>query len=96
MERKTRKERMGLVCSTSMNKSIVVAVERRVKHPRYGKFVKATSSPHEIIPNPSSQAGGLPEGLNRYLSESIHLWTFFVSGCCGPCFLRWISFALSR
>ena len=43
MERKTRKERMGLVCSTSMNKSIVVAVERRVKHPRYGKFVKATS-----------------------------------------------------
>ena len=43
MERKTRKERTGLVCSTSMNKSIVVAVERRVKHPRYGKFVKATS-----------------------------------------------------
>ena len=43
MERKTRKERTGLVCSNSMNKSIVVAVERRVKHPRYGKFVKATS-----------------------------------------------------
>ncbi len=43
MERKIRKERTGLVCSNSMNKSIVVAVERRVKHPRYGKFVKATS-----------------------------------------------------
>ena len=43
MERKIRKERTGLVYSNSMNKSIVVAVERRVKHPRYGKFVKATS-----------------------------------------------------
>ena len=42
-DRKLRKERIGLVSSTSMDKSIVVAVERRVKHPRYGKFVKTTS-----------------------------------------------------
>ena len=41
--RKLRKERIGLVSSTSMDKSIVVAVERRVKHPVYGKFVKTTS-----------------------------------------------------
>tara|TARA_B100001142_G_C14278843_1_gene634039 strand:- start:659 stop:916 length:258 start_codon:yes stop_codon:yes gene_type:complete len=42
-ERKIRKERIGLVSSNSMDKSIVVSVERRVKHPVYGKFVKTTS-----------------------------------------------------
>ena len=43
-QRKLRKERVGLVSSVSMDKSIVVSVERRVKHPRYEKFVKKTSS----------------------------------------------------
>lgn len=43
MERKLRKTRIGLVVSDKMNKSIVVAVERKVKHPMYGKFVKTTS-----------------------------------------------------
>ena len=42
-DRKLRKERIGLVSSNAMNKSIVVSVERRVKHPVYGKFVKMTS-----------------------------------------------------
>ncbi|MBN2173122.1 MAG: 30S ribosomal protein S17 [Bacteroidales bacterium] len=41
--RKLRKERTGLVVSDKMDKSIVVVVERRVKHPIYGKFVKKTS-----------------------------------------------------
>ena len=41
--RKLRKERVGLVSSNRMDKSIVVAVERRVKHAVYGKFVKMTS-----------------------------------------------------
>ena len=43
-QRKLRKERVGLVSSASMDKSIVVSVERRVKHPIYEKFVKKTSS----------------------------------------------------
>ncbi len=43
LERKERKERIGLVSSTSMDKSIVVTVERRVQHPMYGKFVKKSS-----------------------------------------------------
>ena len=43
IDRKIRKERIGLVRSISMDKSIVVSVERRVKHARYGKFVKTTS-----------------------------------------------------
>ncbi len=40
MERNLRKERVGVVSSNKMEKSIVVVVERKVKHPKYGKFVK--------------------------------------------------------
>ena len=40
LDRNERKERIGLVVSNKMNKSITVLVERRVKHPIYGKFVK--------------------------------------------------------
>jgi small subunit ribosomal protein S17 len=43
IERKERKEKIGLVSSNSMDKSIVVTVERRVQHPMYGKFVKKSS-----------------------------------------------------
>jgi small subunit ribosomal protein S17 len=42
-KRSLRKERTGVVVSTKMNKSIVVAVERKVKHAKYGKFIKLTS-----------------------------------------------------
>ncbi len=41
-KRNLRKERIGLVVSNKMDKSIVVSIERRVKHPIYGKFVKKT------------------------------------------------------
>ncbi len=43
MERNLRKERIGIVVSTKMDKTIVVAVERKEKHPLYGKFVKKTT-----------------------------------------------------
>ena len=41
--RNLRKERTGLVTSNKMDKSIVVVVERKVKHQIYGKFVKKTT-----------------------------------------------------
>ncbi len=41
--RNLRKERIGIVTSSKMEKSIVVMVERRVKHPKYGKFIKKSS-----------------------------------------------------
>jgi len=41
--RNLRKERIGVVTSNSMNKSIVVSVELKMKHPKYGKFVKTTA-----------------------------------------------------
>jgi small subunit ribosomal protein S17 len=44
METRTRrKERIGVVTSNKMEKSIVIKVLRRVKHPKYGKFVKKSS-----------------------------------------------------
>jgi small subunit ribosomal protein S17 len=42
MERNLRKERIGVVVSNKMDKSIVVAVKRKVKHPIYGKFINKT------------------------------------------------------
>lgn len=41
--RNLRKERVGVVVSNKMDKSIVVAVKRKVKHPMYGKFVNRTT-----------------------------------------------------
>ena len=46
--RKLRKEKSGIVVSNKMEKSIIVEVERKVKHPKYGKFVKKTSA----LPDP--------------------------------------------
>jgi small subunit ribosomal protein S17 len=42
VERNLRKERVGLVTSDKMDKTITVSIERKVKHPIYGKFVKTT------------------------------------------------------
>jgi small subunit ribosomal protein S17 len=43
MERNLRKVRIGKVLSNKMEKSITIAVERKVKHPLYGKFMKKTT-----------------------------------------------------
>jgi small subunit ribosomal protein S17 len=42
-QRKLRRERIGIVVSNRMDKSVVVAVRRKVKHPIYGKFVNKTT-----------------------------------------------------
>ena len=46
VDRNLRKTRIGVVKSNKMDKTITVAVERKVKHPIYGKFVKKTTSFH--------------------------------------------------
>ena len=38
MERNLRKERIGVVVSNKMDKSVTVAIKRKEKHPIYGKF----------------------------------------------------------
>ena len=42
-KRNLRKERVGLVVSNKMEKTIIVTVNRKIKHPIYGKFVNKTS-----------------------------------------------------
>jgi small subunit ribosomal protein S17 len=42
-ERNLRKERVGKVVSNKMQKSITIAVDRKVKHPIYGKFMHKTT-----------------------------------------------------
>ena len=45
-ERNLRKERVGVVVSNKMDKSIVVAIHRKVKHPIYGKVIRLSKKFH--------------------------------------------------
>lgn len=42
MERNLRKSRVGLVVSDKMDKTVVIEIRERVKHPLYGKIVNST------------------------------------------------------
>ena len=46
VDRNLRKTRTGVVSSNKMDKTITVKVERKIKHPLYGKFLKKTTSFH--------------------------------------------------
>ena len=46
MERNLRKTKLGVVSSNKMDKTITVSVERKVKHPLYGKFIKKSTKFH--------------------------------------------------
>jgi small subunit ribosomal protein S17 len=41
--RKNKKQRVGIVTSTKMDKTITISVERKLRHPIYGKFVKKST-----------------------------------------------------
>ncbi|OFX67623.1 MAG: 30S ribosomal protein S17 [Bacteroidetes bacterium GWE2_29_8] len=43
IKRNLRKQRIGIVVSNKMDKTIVIKVERKIKHPKYGKFLKKTT-----------------------------------------------------
>ena len=55
--RNARKERVGLVVSNKMDKSITVAIECRMKHPTYGKYVKRTTKLMAHDENNDADAG---------------------------------------
>ncbi len=55
--RNLRKEKVGVVVSDKMEKSIVVAVKRKVKHPIYGKFVNKTTKFHAHDENDTCSVG---------------------------------------
>ncbi|MGD9992927.1 MAG: 30S ribosomal protein S17 [Salinivirgaceae bacterium] len=56
-KRNLRKERIGVVVSNKMDKSIVIAVKRKVKHPIYGKFVNKTTKLHAHDENNTCSIG---------------------------------------
>ena len=56
-ERNHRKVRIGVVVSDKMQKSIVVAIKDREKHPLYGKFVKKTKKFHVHDENNEAHVG---------------------------------------
>ncbi len=50
---------VGNVVSDKMDKSITVAIERKVKHPIYGKYIKRTTKIHAHDENNQCKAGDL-------------------------------------
>ena len=69
-ERNLRKERVGVVVSDKMDKSVVVAVEIREKHPIYGKFVNKTAVIAIRLPNAATmQRVGISPSLHSLLRE---------------------------
>lgn len=57
--RKLRKTRTGVVTSNKMDKTITVTVVRKLKHPKYGKFVKKSKKFHAHDENNAAQPGDL-------------------------------------
>jgi small subunit ribosomal protein S17 len=55
-ERNLRKERIGKVVSNKMTKSCTIAIERKVKHPIYGKFMKKTT---KLMAHDEQNAAGI-------------------------------------
>ncbi len=68
--RNTRKERVGLVVSDKMDKSILVAIRRRVKHATYGKIIKKTTKlmAHDEL-NEANEGDTVRIGETRPLSK---------------------------
>lgn len=58
-EAKSTRTVQGRVISNKMDKSIVVAIERQVKHPIYGKYIKRTTKLHAHDENNTCQEGDL-------------------------------------
>jgi small subunit ribosomal protein S17 len=54
--RRRRKERVGIVISDKMDKTITVALERQIRHPIYGKFIKQTT---KLMAHDEENAAGL-------------------------------------
>jgi small subunit ribosomal protein S17 len=70
-ERNLRKTKTGVVRSNKMQKTITVSVERRVKHPIYGKFVKKTTRFHAHDEKNECQVGDVVKIMeSRPLSKS--------------------------
>ena len=72
--RNLRKERIGVVTSNKMDKSIVVAVVRKEKHPLYGKFVMKTSKFTAHDENNSFKVGDIVKIIESKPISKLKSW----------------------
>ncbi len=75
-KRNLRKERIGVVASSKMDKSIVVSVEIREKHPIYGKFVKKTKKFHAHDENNTCNEGDTVKIMETRPLSKTKRWRF--------------------
>jgi small subunit ribosomal protein S17 len=73
-ERKIRKTKTGVVSSDKMDKTITVAVERKVKHPIYGKFVKKTTKFHAHDENNEARPGDVVKIMETRPLSKLKRW----------------------
>lgn len=74
VKRNNRKERIGVVVSNKMQKSIVVAVKRKVKHPIYGKFVNKTTKFYAHDENNICEVGDLVRIMETRPLSKLKRW----------------------
>jgi len=72
--RNLRKSRTGVVTSNKMAKTITVEVERKVKHPIYGKFVKKTSKFHAHDDNNEAKPGDVVKIMETRPLSKLKRW----------------------
>jgi len=72
--RNLRKERQGVVVSNKMEKTIVVAIQRRVRHPKYGKFVKRTTKLYAHDPENTCRVGDVVRIMETRPLSKMKCW----------------------
>jgi len=73
-KRNLRKVRVGKVVSNKMDKSITVAVERRLRHPLYGKFIKKTIKLHSHDENNECSEGDIVKIMETRPLSRLKRW----------------------
>lgn len=67
--------KQGKVVSNKMDKSIVVTIERKIKHPIYGKFIKRTTKLHAHDENNECSIGDIVEIKECRPLSKLKSWT---------------------
>lgn len=72
--RRLRKERVGVVTSNKMDKTITVVIERRKMHPLYGKFIKQTKKFHAHDEKNECQVGDIVRIMETRPLSKLKRW----------------------
>ena len=73
-KRHMRKAREGRVCSSKSDKTIVVLIERRVRHPLYGKEIKVTKKIHVHDEANSANVGDIVKVMETRPLSKLKRW----------------------